>query len=429
MNFQEIIARKRDGGELGREEIWEFVQGAVTGRVPDVQLAAMLMAICIRGASPLETQYLVEAMTASGERWELGKVFPEAVDKHSTGGVGDTVSLVFAPWLAACGVPVAMMAGAGLGHSQGTLDKLSAIPGFVTAGTRQEAFRNLNRCGVVFARQSEVIVPADRKLYALRDVTATVPSLPLIVASIMSKKLAVGASRLVLDVKCGSGAFRKTLSEAQELARALVDVAFGAGVAVKAVISAMDQPLGPALGCAEEVREALACLQGRGDPHLLSLSRELVILALQLVGKSPQEAGKLADEVLASGRALALWERVVEAHGGNPEPQMLPAARYTGEVRAAREGYLTGMDGEALGWVAVSLGAGRRFPGEQVDPASFLRLLVRIGDRVEVGQVLARFGWSRREVEVGAIGTRILQALSFGDQPVAPASLVLQTFG
>lgn len=429
MNFQESIARKRDGGELSREEIWEFVQGAVTGKVSDVQLAAMLMAICIRGASPLETQHLVEAMTDSGERWELGKDFPEAVDKHSTGGVGDTVSLVFAPWLAACGVPVAMMAGAGLGHTQGTLDKLSAIPGFATAGTRQEAVGNLNRCGVVFARQSQVIAPADRKLYALRDVTATVPSLPLIVASIMSKKLAVGASRLVLDVKCGKGAFRKTLGEAQELARALVEVAAGAGVTVKAVISAMDQPLGPALGCAEEVREARACLQGDGDPHLSALTRELVILGLQLVGKSAQEAGCLADEVLASGGALAAWERVVEAHGGNPDPQVLPVARYTGEVKATREGYLIEVDGEALGWVAVSLGAGRRFPGDQVDHSSFLRLLVRLGDWVEAGQVLATFGWSHRQVEVAAIEAQILRSLRFGEKPVAPWPLVLETLG
>lgn len=429
MNFVESIARKRDGGELTREQIWEFVQNAVTGRVPDVQLAAMLMAICIRGASPLETQHLVEAMTASGERWELGKSFPEAVDKHSTGGVGDTVSLVFAPWLAACGVPVAMMAGAGLGHTQGTLDKLGAIPGFVAAGTRKEAFRNVESCGVVIARQSQVIAPADRKLYALRDITATVPSLPLIVASIMSKKLAVGASRLVLDVKCGSGAFRKTLPEALELAEALVAVAKEAGVAVQAVISAMDEPLGPALGCAEEVREALACLQGGGDPRLLALSRELVVLGLQLAGKNPQEAATLAHEVLTSGRALAAWKRMVEAHGGHPDPEMLPVARYTGEVKAAFQGYVTGVDAEALGWVAVSLGAGRRFPGDQVDHASFLRLFVRVGDLVEAGQVLASFGWSQREVEVGAIEARILQAFSFGEQPVSSSPLVLQTLG
>lgn len=427
MNFVESIARKRDGGELSREEIWEFVQGAVTGRVPDVQLAAMLMAICIRGASPLETRHLVEAMTGSGERWDLGKVFPEAVDKHSTGGVGDTVSLVFAPWLASCGVPVAMMAGAGLGHTQGTLDKLAAIPGFATAGTRQEAFDNLNRCGVVFARQSQVIAPADRKFYALRDVTGTVPSLPLIVASIMSKKLAVGASRLVLDVKCGSGAFRKTLAEARELAAALVEVAQGAGVAVKAVISSMDEPLGPALGCAEEVREALACLRGCGDPRLLALTRELVLRGLALVGKTGEEAAAAADAALRDGRALAAWERIVEAHGGNPDPQVLPAARYTGEVRAAREGYLTGMDGEALGWVAVTLGAGRRFPGDQVDHSSFLRLLVRQGDWLEAGQVLATFGWSHRQVEEAAIKAQILQALHFGERPVFPSPLVLQT--
>ncbi|MGQ9496080.1 MAG: thymidine phosphorylase [Thermoanaerobaculaceae bacterium] len=429
MNFVESIARKRDGGELSREEIWEFVQGAVTGRVPDVQLAAMLMAICIRGASPLETRHLVEAMTFSGERWELGKVFPEAVDKHSTGGVGDTVSLVFAPWLAACGVPVAMMAGAGLGHTQGTLDKLAAIPGFATAGTKNEALARLDRCGAVFCRQSEVIAPADRKLYALRDVTATVPSLPLIVASIMSKKLAVGASRLVLDVKCGSGAFRKTLGEAQELARALVEVAAGAGVAVKAVISSMDEPLGPALGCAEEVREALACLGGCGDPRLFALTRELVLRGLALVGKTGEEAASVADAALRDGRALAFWERIVEAHGGNPDPHLLPTAKQTCEVAAPATGYLQRVDGEALGFVAVTLGAGRRFPGDAVDPSAFLRLLIRRGERVKAGEPVVRFGWSQRDVDVASITSRLQKALVFSEDPPTSSPLLLEELG
>ncbi|MCJ7442548.1 MAG: thymidine phosphorylase, partial [Thermoanaerobaculaceae bacterium] len=242
MNFVEIIAKKRDGLELSAAEIGAFVQGASNGHVGDEQLAAMLMAICIRGASAGETQVLVEAMRDSGSRWRVGESFPEAVDKHSTGGVGDTVSLVFAPLVASCGVPVVMMAGAGLGHTQGTLDKLAAIPGFRPAGNRARATELLAACGVCFAAQSDEIAPADKKLYLLRDLTGTVPSLPLVVASIMSKKLAVGANRLVLDVKCGSGAFFKSVQAARELATALVSVARGAGVEVRAMISDMSEP-------------------------------------------------------------------------------------------------------------------------------------------------------------------------------------------
>ncbi|MGC8916439.1 MAG: thymidine phosphorylase [Thermoanaerobaculum sp.] len=424
MNFVEAIAKKRDGKELSQEEIQHFVSGATSGTVSDVQLAAMLMAICIRGASRAETQHLVEAMASSGEQWRLGEAFPYAVDKHSTGGVGDTVSLVFAPWVAACGVPVAMMAGAGLGHTQGTLDKLAAVPGFVPAGDREGALARIESCGVVFARQSERIAPADRKLYALRDVTATVPSLPLIVSSIMSKKLAVGASKLVLDVKCGSGAFRKTLAEAQELLEALVAVARGAGVAVRAVISAMDEPLGPALGCGEEVREALACLEGRGDPRLAALTRHLALHALELAGKPRGEAEAALDEALASGRARALWDEMVRAHGGNPDPQALPSCRQRLEVTSTEEGFVTGVDGEALGWVAVELGAGRRFPGDEVDLSAFLRVHVRIGQPVAKGEPLATLGWSFRP-EAQHLAARVRAAFAFGEEPLPAQPLVL----
>ncbi|MCS7181507.1 MAG: thymidine phosphorylase [Thermoanaerobaculum sp.] len=426
MNFVEVIAKKRDGQELSREEVWHFVRGATDGSIADAQLAAMLMAICLRGASPRETQYLVEAMATSGQLWELARDFPELVDKHSTGGVGDTVSLVFAPWLAACGVPVAMMAGAGLGHTQGTLDKLAAVPGFVPAAQREEALLRLQRCGVVFARQSEVIAPADRVLYALRDVTATVPSLPLIVSSIMSKKLAVGAGKLVLDVKCGRGAFRKTLEEARELAQALVAVAKQAGVAVRAVVSAMDEPLGPALGCAEEVREALACLEGHGDARLMELSQTLALHALQLVGKSPVQAKQELQQALASGRARQAWDDLVRAHGGDPDPRVLPRSQQSLEVVSPCSGFVTALDGEALGWTAVSLGAGRRFPGDEVDWSAFLRVLVRCGDWVEEGQPLARLGWTARSLDPEALMVRVRQAITVGPTAPSPTPLVLQ---
>lgn len=425
MNFTEVIAKKRDGLELSADDIWHFVKGATCGSISDVQLAAMLMAICIRGASPAETQALVQAMAASGEQWNLRESFPQAVDKHSTGGVGDTVSLVFAPWVAACGVPVAMMAGAGLGHTQGTLDKLAAIPGFVPAGERLQAFARLDRCGVVFARQSERIAPADRKLYALRDVTATVPSLPLIVSSIMSKKLAVGAGKLVLDVKCGKGAFRKTLPEARELAEALVGVAKGAGVAVRAVVSAMDEPLGPALGCAEEVREAMACLEGRGDARLLGLTRKLAQHALELSGKTPEGASKALDVALHSGRARAQWDELVLAHGGNSDLELLPRCQHRLEVASPAAGFVTAVDGELLGWIAVEAGAGRRYPGDEVDLSAFVRVLVRVGERVEAGQPLAVVGWSSRPLNREALEQRVRRAFALETEPANPGPLVL----
>jgi pyrimidine-nucleoside phosphorylase len=302
VNFVEIIAKKRDGLELSAAEVRAFVDGASDGHVGDEQLAAMLMAICIRGASPGETRLLVEAMRDSGALWRVGETFDGAVDKHSTGGVGDTVSLVFAPLVASCGVPVVMMAGAGLGHTQGTLDKLAAIPGFRAVGTRPEAIARLDQCGVCFAAQSDEIAPADKKLYLLRDLTATVPSLPLIVASIMSKKLAVGANRLVLDVKCGSGAFCKTPPAARELADALVGVARSAGVEVRALISDMDQPLGDRLGCAGEVRAALEVLAGSGDARLRALTLELALEALVLSGRPQGPARSELERNLANGK-------------------------------------------------------------------------------------------------------------------------------
>ncbi len=425
MNFTEVIAKKRDGLELSAEDIKHFVKGATDGSISDVQLAAMLMALCLRGATATETQALVEAMAASGEQWHLRQSWPEAVDKHSTGGVGDSVSLVFAPWVAACGVPVAMMAGAGLGHTQGTLDKLAAIPGFAPAADRSQAWARLQRCGVVFARQSESIAPADRKLYALRDVTATVPSLPLIVSSIMSKKLAVGAGKLVLDVKCGRGAFRKTFGEAKDLAEALVGVAKAAQVAVRAVISAMDEPLGPVLGCAEEVREALACLEGKGDPRLSSLTRKLAQHALELSGKTPEEAARALDVALHSGKARAKFDEVVRAHGGNPDWELLPRCQQRLEVTSPAAGFVCAVDGELLGWIAVEAGAGRRYPGDAVDPSAFLRVLVRVGDPVAEGQTLAVVGWSSRHLSKETLKHRVQKAFVLGPEAGSPLPLVL----
>lgn len=429
MNFVEVIAKKRDGGELSTQEIGQFVRGATDGSVGDEQLAAMLMAICIRGASPRERQALVEAMRDSGASWHLSEAQPGVVDKHSTGGVGDSVSLLFAPLVAACGVPVAMMAGAGLGHTQGTLDKLAAIPGFAPARDRAEALARLDACGACFAAQSEEIAPADRKLYALRDITATVPSLPLIVASIMSKKLAVGASALVLDVKAGSGAFCKTDAAARELATALAEVARRAGVAVRALVTDMNEPLGRFLGTANEVRAALDALEGRGDPRLVELTVELAVEALVLVGKSESEARARLREVLANGSARRRFDDIVRAHGGDPDPARLARPSRTLIVTAPISGFVGAVAAEELGWLAVSLGAGRRRQNDVVDPAAGIEVHVRVGEPVRAGQPLATLALGQRELDVEAITARAQRAFALAEEPPAVPRLVRERFG
>jgi len=429
VNFVEIIARKRDGGELSAEEIRTFIRGATSGAVADEQLAALLMAICIRGASAAETRALVEAMSDSGVRWRLEEAFAGVVDKHSTGGVGDSVSLAFAPLVVACGVPVAMMAGASLAHTQGTLDKLAAIPGFTPARGRTEALDRLQACRAVFAAQSAEIAPADRRLYALRDVTATVPSLPLIVASIMSKKLAVGAGRLVLDVKWGSGAFRKTLEEASALAEALADVAQAAGVRTAVLITDMDEPLGRKLGSASEVRNALAVLEGRGDERLRSVTLELAVEALVLSGRPRTDARRAAEAALEDGRARAAWDEIVRAHGGDPDPGRLAQPRRTVAVPAPRAGYVAAVDGEALGWLAVTLGAGRRQQGDVVDPAAGIDIRVGTGEHVAVGEPLLVLELGDREIDVRLATGRAVKAFRLADVAPPGRPLVVARIG
>ncbi len=429
MNFVEAIAKKRDGFELSRPEIEAFVLGATNGHVGDEQLAAMLMAICIRGASARETQDLVGTMRDSGALWRVGESFPSAVDKHSTGGVGDTVSLVFAPLVASCGVPVVMMAGAGLGHTQGTLDKLTSIPGFRPAEGRAQATRLLEGCGVCFAAQSEEIAPADRKLYLLRDVTGTVPSLPLIVASIMSKKLAVGARRLVLDVKCGSGAFFKTQQAARELAHALVGVARNAGVEVRALISDMTQPLGDRLGGASEVRAAIEVLGGAGDRRLRDLTLELAMDALGLAGQAPQVAREELERRLSDGSALGAFREMVQEHGGDPDDERLARPRSAVTASARRAGHVSTVDAEALGWIAVALGAGRRWRGDEVDPAAGVAIHARTGAHVEAGQPLATLELGERQVDVENLLARAAGAFEITDTAPAPTPLVFERLG
>ncbi|MCU0305201.1 MAG: thymidine phosphorylase [Thermoanaerobaculales bacterium] len=427
MSFVEAIARKRDGLPLERDDIRRFVGGATRGDLPVEQLAAMLMAICCRGMSAEETSWLTDDMLRSGEAWDLAASHPTVVDKHSTGGVGDTVSLVLAPLLAAVGVPVAMMAGRGLGHTQGTIDKLEAIPGFDCDRDRAGLDRLLELAGAAIIAQTADIAPADRRLYALRDVTASVPSLPLIVGSIMSKKLALGAATLVLDVKWGRGAFRTTVAEAHELAAALRRVARDAGVACEALITDMNQPLGSALGTASEVRAAVAVLQGEGDESLREVSLRLAEQAMVLRGADPAAARSSLERVLAAGDAMAAWIRMVEAHGGDPDPDRLARPSRTVEVVAERAGFLTGVAATDLGRVAVTAGAGRSRLDEPLDFAGGVRVHCRLGDRVERGQPLATLELGERPVDETALCSRIGAAFELGDDP--PATLPALVLG
>jgi pyrimidine-nucleoside phosphorylase len=427
MRFVEAIIRKRDGGALDRSQIAQFVAGATDGSLPSEQLAAMLMAVCWRGMDPEETGWLTEEMLRSGEQWRLASDRPEAVDKHSTGGVGDTVSLILGPLLAAVRVPVAMMAGRGLGHSQGTLDKLAAVPGFRCTWSRDEVLALLDGCGVAFVAQSQRIAPADRVLYGLRDITGTVPSLPLIVASIMSKKLAMGAGTLLLDVKWGRGAFRGTVAEAVELADALRGVAQGMGVAAEALLTDMNQPLGPALGTAVEVRAARDVLAGGGGAALREVSLRLAEQALVLRGSDVPSARAELTHALDGGSALEAWNRLVVAHGGDPDPERLERPTSTTEVLCGRDGWVTGVASDVLGRVASQLGAGREKRTDELDHAGGLEVHVRIGDQVATGQPLATVLIGRRAVDLDGVVTKVRDAFEIGTEPVDPPTLVLGT--
>ncbi len=427
MSFVEAIARKRDGGSLDREEVRAFVDGATLHDLPIEQLAAMLMAICCRGMSADETNWLTRDMLRSGETWGLASTRPEVIDKHSTGGVGDTVSLILAPLLASVGVPVAMMAGRGLGHSQGTLDKLEAIPGFSCDHDRAGLDRLLDEAGAAIIAQTEEIAPADRTLYALRDITATVPSLPLIVASIMSKKLALGAGTLVLDVKWGRGAFRETVAEAHELATALRQVARDSGVACEALITDMNQPLGAALGTASEVRAAIDVLSGGGDPRLREVSIRLSEQAMVLRGIDAVDARSRLEASLVSGAALETWNRMVVAHGGDPDPDRLPRPARTHEIVADTGGFVTGIAATSLGRVAAMVGAGRSRRDEALAFGAGVTVHARLGDGVERGQPLATLEIGERMVDVESLARRIAAAFEIAETPSDAPELVLGT--
>lgn len=394
MRAVDLIIKKRDGLELTKEEISFFVAGLTSGEIPDYQVSAWAMAVLWRGMTVRETTDLTLAMAHSGEMLDLSGVVKFVVDKHSTGGVGDKTTLVVEPIVAACGVPVGKMSGRGLGFSGGTLDKMESIPGFRATLTREEFVRQLKDIGLVLCGQTGELAPADGKLYALRDVTGTVPALPLIASSVMSKKIAAGAQGIVLDVKVGLGAFMPTVEEATRLAQLMVGIGKRAGRRMVALVSDMNQPLGCAVGNALEVREAIDTLKGGGPTdfreHCLEVAAHLLMVAR--AARSITAARGLAVSRLEDGSAAAKFRALIARQGGAAEvvdhPQLLPAAPLHAALRAARAGHVAQAHARVIGECAVALGAGRAKKGDPIDPAVGILMRVKVGDRVSAGDPL-----------------------------------------
>ncbi len=418
MNAVEVITRKRDGGELSGADIAWVLSAYVRGEVAPEQMSALLMAVVWRGMTPREVSAWTTAMVDSGERLDLAGTGRPVVDKHSSGGVGDKVSLVVAPLVASLGVAVPKLSGRGLGHTGGTLDKLESIPGWRSNLSTQEFLAQLRDVGAVIASAGASLVPADKQLYALRDVTATIESIPLIASSIMSKKIAAGAGAVLLDVKVGRGAFMKELGPARELARTMVQLGADAGVRTVCLLTSMQAPLGRAVGNALEVAEAVDVLCGGGPADLVGVCLAVATEMLALGGAPQDPAAALED-----GRALAVWEQMVAAQGGDPHAA-LPRAALTTVVTSPREGFLVGVDALAVGTGAWRLGAGRTRKEDDVDPGAGVVLAVGLGDRVVAGQVLATLHASTAErLEQGR--ATVEQAFEIADLPVASPPLVL----
>jgi pyrimidine-nucleoside phosphorylase len=426
----DLIQRKRDGGELTADEIEFLVRGYARGEIPDYQASAFAMAVYFRGATSAETVALTQSMMRSGEVLDLSELPGPKADKHSTGGVGDKTSLVLAPLAAACGVYVPMISGRGLGHTGGTLDKLESMPGFNVRLSLADLRRVLRECGLGLIGQTPEIAPADRKLYALRDVTATVESLPLICASIMSKKMAEGIDALVLDVKCGDGAFLKTREQARALAEAMIAIGKSMGKRVAALLTDMEQPLGRTVGNALEVAECVETLKGRGPSDLESLSVELAAWMVHLAGLAANmdAARARVRQALSSGAGLERFRRVIELQGGDPrvcdDLSLLPQARETAVVRAERDGRVTRLAARAIGHAGMLLGAGRETLDSAIDPAVGFVFHKKVGDPVAIGEpiVTVHLGpGSRRDVALA----RLYEAIAVGPEAPARGPLVL----
>jgi len=422
---QWIIEKKRDGAELGTEEIRAFIAGYTAGTIPDYQMSALAMAIYFNGMTPRETADLTVAMMESGKVIDPAQLPGAKVDKHSTGGIGDKISIPLAPLVASCGATVPMISGRGLGITGGTLDKLEAIPGYRTGLSESEFFQTLETCGCSMIGQTAEIAPADKKLYALRDVTATVPSIPLIVSSIMSKKMAEGIDALVLDVKCGSGAFMKSLEEARQLARALVDTGTAMGKKVIALITDMNQPLGRTVGNALEIKESLDILNGNGPEDSQGLTIELATRMLAVAEGLDLGGGVEAPALhLKNGAALATFRKMVACHGGDLAAK-LPKAGNQIPLPAPKSGYLSKADAGAIGRAALLLGAGRAKTNDAIDPAVGLSNLRKIGEPIEEGEPLCIIHSNGHENETALFQT-LKPAFEIASDPVEPPPLIME---
>lgn len=425
----DVLTTKRKGLPLSPDEIAWFIRGFNEGEITDYQMSAFLMAVAIRGMERTEIAALTAAMIDSGERWNLHKEVDFLADKHSTGGVGDKVSLCLTPWVAACGVKIAMLSGRGLGHTGGTLDKLDSIPGFEARLSRDELLRVVREVGCAIGTSTSGIAPADRRMYALRDVTATVESIPLITASIMSKKLAMGPTALLLDVKFGSGAFMKTEAESVALAESLMSAAHGTATRVEALITSMEAPLGRTVGNANEVIEAFQMLRDRQPSDLYEVTKAQALRILVMSGRFDEgSADRELEAAITSGAALEKSRAWIVAQGGDPafldDPTLLASPRKTVEVTAETDGFITDIDTYAVGMLGVALGAGRLKQDDEVDPAPGILIHANRGDRVEAGQSMATIGLGQRDFAADDLVRRYRAAVRIGDHAPVVQPLV-----
>ena len=431
MRMYDVIKKKRDGDALSSEEIRAFVEGYSKGEIPDYQAAALCMAIFFRGMSDEETTELTLAVRDSGERLDTSRIKGLRVDKHSTGGVGDKTSLVVAPIVASLGLTVAKMSGRGLGHTGGTIDKLEAIPGFCTGLPVDEFERIVNETGIAIVGQSATLAPADKMLYALRDVTATVDSMPLIASSIMGKKLAADDDCIVLDVKTGSGSFMKDLEDSRTLAKLMVAIGKRAGKRISALITDMDRPLGYAVGNSLEVVEAIEALQGKGPKDLVELSLALASQILFLADKGTlEECRAIAQDAITSGKALDTFAQMVKAQGGDPEyiyhPEKFATAPYSREVKVTQSGYIASVDTEKYGLASLLLGAGRNTKEDEIDLSAGYMIQKKTGDYVNAGDTLAVL-YTSNEALLDAAERTLLSATTITAEAPEKRPLIFET--
>lgn len=424
----DIIHKKRNGGELSEEEIRFFIEGYTDESIPDYQAAALCMAVYFRGMTPKETSILTLAMAESGDQIDLGGIEGFTVDKHSTGGVGDKTSLIVVPIVASCGGKVAKMSGRGLGHTGGTVDKLESIPGFRTELNPDDFIKQVNGIGLCIVGQTGELAPADKKLYALRDVTATVESIPLIASSIMSKKLAAGSKGIVLDVKTGSGAFMKTVEESENLAKEMVAIGKSAGRSVTAVITNMDIPLGDSVGNSLEVIEAIKTLKGEGESDLTEVCLTLAAQMLSMVtGEDEKTCYSMVKGAIDNGLAINKLREMISAQGGNvnvvDDYSLFKQPKYTAEIFSECDGYIEHTDAEKIGIASVILGAGREKKGDPIDPSAGIVLKKKTGDYVKKGEPLAVF-YTDDEVKIEGAKQEFLDAFTFGNERTQPQKLI-----